>query len=44
MEKKKPEIEFSKRNTAFSPLKTFSPLSREQDYIEVTQWTNYKYL
>jgi len=42
MEKKKSEIEFSKRNTAFAPLKSFSPLSRAEDYIEVTQWTNWE--
>jgi len=40
MEKKKLEIEFSKRNTAFSLLKPFCHHANSNDYIEVTQWTN----
>jgi hypothetical protein len=40
MEKKKPEIKFSKRNTAFSELKPFCTYAKESDFIEVTQWSN----
>jgi len=35
MEKKKPEIKFSKRNTAFSELKPFCTYAKENDFIEV---------
>jgi hypothetical protein len=42
MEKKKPNLEFSKRNTAFTLLKPFCTHAAENDYIEVTQWTNYE--
>ena len=42
MEKKKLEIEFSKRNTAFSLLKPLCIHATESDYIEVTQWTNWE--
>ena len=40
MEKKKPEIKFSKRNTAFGKLKPFCTYAKESDFIEVTQWSN----
>jgi hypothetical protein len=40
MEKKKPEIKFSKRNTAFGELKPFCMFAKGSDFIEVTEWSN----
>jgi hypothetical protein len=42
MQKKKQEIEFSKRNTVFASLESFCVMAKEDDFIEVTQWTNYE--
>lgn len=33
-------MEVSKRTTVFTELKDFCHLSKEHDYIEVTEWTN----
>lgn len=33
-------MEFSRRPTAFSSLKEFCHMAGEQDFIEVTQWSN----
>jgi hypothetical protein len=40
METQKPKIEFSKRLSAFTALKPFCSMAKEDDFIEVTQWTN----
>lgn len=33
-------IEFSKRKSAFSELKNYCHLSGDDDFIEVTEWSN----
>jgi hypothetical protein len=42
MEIEKPKIEFSKRNSVFTTLKPFCHMAKENDFIEVTQWSNYE--
>ena len=42
MENPKPKIEFSKRRSAFTALKPFCSMAKEDDFIEVTQWTNHE--
>lgn len=33
-------MEIKKRNSVFTELKSFCYLSRDDDYIEVTEWSN----
>jgi hypothetical protein len=33
-------MELKKRNSVFAELKAFCYLSRDEDYIEVTEWSN----
>jgi hypothetical protein len=40
MENEKPKIEFSKRLSAFTSLKPFCIMAKEDDFMEVTQWSN----
>jgi len=40
MENDKHKIEFSKRLAAFTALKPFCSMAKEDDFMEVTQWTN----
>jgi hypothetical protein len=40
MESQKPKVEFSKRLSAFASLESFCVMAKEDDFIEVTQWTN----
>ena len=42
METQKPKIEFSKRLSAFTALKPFCSMAKEDDFMEVTQWTNHE--
>lgn len=38
--KTKDDFKITKRNTIFSNLTKYCPLSDEHDYIEVTEWSN----
>ncbi len=42
MESQKPKVEFSKRHAAFTALKPFCSMAKEDDFMEVTQWTNHE--
>ena len=42
METQKPKIEFSKRLSAFTALKPFCSMAKDDDFMEVTQWTNHE--